>query len=255
MHKRVSGFLLGCAALALALSPLAFGQSAPPANRPAPRTADGKPDLNGLWGPDRTFIYDIGSTLKQGETLPLQPWAEQLTKKRMSKDDPEANCLPGGVPRMAPYPWKIVQTDKLFIILYEGNVHSYRQVFLDGRPHDKDVVETWWGDSIGHWDGDALVVDTVGMNDRAWLDADGHPHSDEMRLEERYHRADHNTIELSMTLTDPKAYTKPWISEKFTFKLADKKTEMREDVCVPSVEAKYKETIREPAGGAGVVKK
>ena len=76
-----------------------------------------------------------------------------------------------------------------------------------------------------------------------------------MRLEERYHRADHNTIELSMTLTDPKAYTKPWIGEKFTFKLADKKTEMREDVCVPSVEAKYKETIRDPAGGAGIVKK
>src|ERR1700722_19445937 len=102
MYKRVTGFLLSCVAAAIAV-----GQSTTPENKAAPRTADGKPDFNGLWGPDRTFIYDITSTLKKGETLPLQPWAEQLAKKRMSKDDPEANCLPAGVPRMASYPWKI----------------------------------------------------------------------------------------------------------------------------------------------------
>src|SRR5579872_6808925 len=104
---------------------------------PAPRTRDGKPDLSGIWNPDRTFIYDISSALKPGEALPLQPWAADLTKKRMSKDDPEANCLPTGVPRMAPYPWKIVQTPTHVFFLYEGNIHSYRQIFMD-RAHDKD---------------------------------------------------------------------------------------------------------------------
>jgi hypothetical protein len=109
-----------------------------------------------------------------------------------------------------PYPWKIVQTDKLFIILYEGNVHSYRQVFLDGRPHDKDVVETWWGDSIGHWDGDALVVDTVGMNDRAWLDADGHPRTTKAHTIERFTRPELGKVVIEITIDDPGAYSKPW---------------------------------------------
>jgi hypothetical protein len=93
-------------------------------------------------------------------------------------------------------------------------------------------------------------VRSNGFDDRAWLDADGHPHSDEMQLEERYRRVDANTIELTMTLTDRKAYTEPWVSEKMTLTRADRKTAMREDVCVPSAEQKYKETIRDPAGGA-----
>jgi hypothetical protein len=210
MHKRVSGFLFCCAALALALSPLAFGQSAPPANRPAPRTADGKPDLNGLWGPDRTFIYDIGSTLKQGETLPLQPWAEQLTKKRMSKDDPEANCLPGGVPRMAPYPWKIVQQPKLVVFLFEGNIHSYRQIFMDGRGHPADLDPTWYGHSIAKWEGDTLVVDSTGFNDKFWFDFAGHPHTEKLHITERYRRPDYSHLEFEVVIDDPGAYTKPF---------------------------------------------
>ncbi len=136
MHKSLAGLLLIC-------SPLAVGQSTPSAIKSVPRTADGKPDLNGLWGPDRNFIYDIGSALKKGETVPLQPWAEQVTKARMSKDDPEANCLPGGVPRMAPYPWKIVQQPTLIVFLFEGNIHSYRQIFMDGRGHPAPLDPTW----------------------------------------------------------------------------------------------------------------
>ena len=91
----------------------------------------------------------------------------------MSKDDPEANCLPAGVPRMAPYPWKIVQTPTLIVFLYEGNIHSYRQIFLDGRGHAKDPNPTWYGDSIGKWEGDTLVVDTIGFNDKFWFDFAG----------------------------------------------------------------------------------
>src|SRR5580704_19379178 len=117
-----------------ALAAIANQKAGPAA--PTPRASDGKPDLSGIWSPDRTFIYDISSSLKPGEELPLLPWAAKLAKDRMSKDDPEANCLPAGVPRMAPYPWKIVQTPKLVVFLYEGNIHTYRQVFLDGRGHE-----------------------------------------------------------------------------------------------------------------------
>ena len=93
---------------------------------------------------------------KPSTDIPLLPSSAELMRQRNetnSKDDPEGLCLPMGTPRKDPYPWKIVQTPQLFLILYEGNVHSYRQVFLDGRPHDPNVTETWWGDSIGRWDG------------------------------------------------------------------------------------------------------
>jgi hypothetical protein len=150
----------------------------------------------------------------------MQPWAKELFHKRFdedqSKDDPEGFCLPMGTPRMAPYPWKILQTDKLLVILFEGNVHSYRQVFLDGRPHDPTVNETWWGDSIGKWDGDTLVIDTVGLgfgdgrNNRAWLDADGHPRTNKLHVIERLTRPELGMIANEITIDDPGAYTKPW---------------------------------------------
>ena len=115
-----------------------------------------------------------------------------------------------GTPRRDPYPWKIVQTPKLFLILFEGNVHSYRQVFLDGRPHDPNVVETWWGDSIGTWDGDTLVIDTVGMNDKAWLDLLGHPRTQQAHIIERYTRPELGRINMEITIDDPGAYSRPW---------------------------------------------
>src|SRR3979490_1864145 len=106
---------------------------------PAPRTADGKPDLSGLWAPDPHFMGDFSAALKPGDVLPLQPWALKLTKERLPKDDPNANCLPAGVPRMAPYPWKVIQTPKLIVFLMEGNMHTYRQIFMDGRGQPKDL--------------------------------------------------------------------------------------------------------------------
>jgi hypothetical protein len=176
----------------------------------APRTPDGKPDLSGIWNPDRHFIYDISTALKPGETLPLQPWAAELTRKRMSHDDPEANCLPTGVPRMAPYPWKIVQTPQLIVFLFEGNIHSYRQIFLDGRRHPDDPDPTWYGDSTGHWEGDTLVVDTVGFNDKFWFDFAAHPHTRQLHIIERYRRPDLGHLESEVTIDDPGAYTKPF---------------------------------------------
>lgn len=177
---------------------------------PAPRTADGKPDLSGIWSPDRNFIYDISSALKPGEILPLQPWAAKATKERMSKDDPEANCLPAGVPRMAPYPWKILQLPQLVVFLFEGNIHTYRQIFMDGKGHPDDVNPTWYGHSTAKWEGDTLVVDTVGFNDKFWFDFAGHPHTEKLHTVERYHRPDLGHLDYEVVIEDPGAYTKPF---------------------------------------------
>jgi hypothetical protein len=175
---------------------------------PAPRGADGKPDLSGVWGTDRPFVVDIAGALPKGETLPMQPWAAKATKERLSKDDPEANCLPTGVPRLAPYPMKFVQLPKLFIILFEGNIHSFRQIFLDRTEHPKDVNPSWFGDSIGHWDGDTLVVDSAGFNDRFWFDFAGHPHTEKLHTIERFRRTDLGHMEYVVTIDDPGAYTR-----------------------------------------------
>lgn len=177
---------------------------------PAPRTADGKMDLSGVWGPDPHIMTNISLALKTGETLPLQPWALKLTNERMPKDDPNANCLPAGVPRMAPYPWKIVQTPNLIVFLIEGNMHTYRQIFMDGSGHPKDLDPTWYGDSRGKWDGDTLVIDTVGFNDRFWFDAAGHPHTEQLHIIERYRRTDFGHMEFEVTINDPGAYTRPF---------------------------------------------
>jgi hypothetical protein len=177
---------------------------------PTPRLADGKVDLTGLWSPDRNFIYDISDSLKPGDKLPTQPWAEKLTRERMSKDDPEANCLPTGVPRQAPYPWQIVQTAARIYFLFEGNIHSYRQIFLDHASHPADPNPTWYGDSIAKWDGDALVVDSVGFNDQFWFDFAGHPHTEKLHVTERYTRPDADHLEYATTVDDPGAYTRPF---------------------------------------------
>lgn len=199
----------------LSLLPLAvFGQeegaapAAAPPKGPAPRLADGKPDFSGVWNPDRKFIYDLADALKPGENLPLQPWALKLTRERMSKDDPEANCLPTGVPRLAPYPWRIVQSPGIAFFLFEGNIHSYRQIFMDGRSHSKDPNPTWYGESIGKWEGSTLVIDTVGFNDRFWFDFAGHPHTAQLHTIERYRRPDLGHLEWETTVDDPGAYTK-----------------------------------------------
>jgi hypothetical protein len=177
---------------------------------PAPRTVDEKIDFSGIWSADRNFIYDINDTLKPGEELPLQPWALKLAKERLSKDDPEANCLPTGVPRQAPYPWRIVQTPTHMFFLFEGNIHSYRQIFLDGRKHPADPDPTWYGHSVGTWDRDTLVIDSVGFNDRFWFDFTGHPHTEKLHTIERFRRPDFERLEYEVVIDDPGAYTKPF---------------------------------------------
>ena len=145
--------------------------------------------------------------------MPLQPWAKELYDQRrasLSKDDPEGFCLPAGVPRISPFPQKFVQTRDLFIILDEGNIHSYRQIFLDGRGHPPGIDQLWMGHSIGKWEGnDTLVVDSVGFNDKTWLNGQGLPHTDKLHVTEKYRRPDLGHVEVEITIDDPGALTAP----------------------------------------------
>ncbi len=179
---------------------------------PIPKTFDGKlVDFSGIWnggGP----VGDIKQGLPPGETLPLLPAAKALMEKRLSQDDPEANCLPTGVPRIAPYPWRIVQTPTHVFFLFEGNIHTYRQIFMDGRkfPKDEDIDPTWFGYSIGRIEGNTLIVETKGYNDKFWFDFLGTPHTELMTTVERYTRTDYGNLTVETTITDPGAYSKPF---------------------------------------------
>jgi len=215
MSQRYFSAIIVAAAVAAAAACAPAEGEAPATTKPAaaagmPRTSDGKVDFSGIWNADRKFINDINEALKPGDTLPLQPWALKVTLERESKDDPEALCLPTGVPRVAPYPYRILQTPTHMFFLFEGNIHSYRQIFLDGRPHPQDPDPTWYGHSIGRFDGDTLVIETVGFNDRFWFDFAGHPHTQQLRTTERLRRPDMKTIAYEVTIDDPGAYTRTW---------------------------------------------
>jgi len=197
--------------LATLLPALAWAQDAG-----TPRLPGGRPDFSGLWNGGG----GIGR-LADGEEIIMTPWAEEIFDYRQdpeqdaANDDPNLYCLPQGVPRMSPYPWRIVQTpthaDETHIfILFEGNIHSYRQIFMDGRPHPEDPDPTWFGHSVGRWEGDTLVVDTVGYNDQFWFSFEGHPHSTELHTIERFTRTDMNTLQWDITIEDPVAYEKPF---------------------------------------------
>ena len=192
-------------AVLLFTGPPAPGQSGKKEG-PAPRAADGKVDLTGVW------IVSGSPNLPSDPAY--RPEALKLYNERKAsggKGDPEKACLPNGVVRIEALPYKIVQTPKLVVLLSEGNTHSYRRFFLDGRPHNLEIEpNSWNGNSIGHWEGDTLVVDTVGFNDATWLDSTGKPHSEELHVIERYRRPDLGHLAIEYTLEDPQAFSKPY---------------------------------------------
>lgn len=222
-------------------APLVFGQwlnyptagiprtkdGKPNLSAPAPRTRDGKPDLSGMWdvlhnrpcppeGCADMFIpqefLDIGFNLKGG--LPYQPWAAAITKHRIEenrKTDPNVFCLPVGIVRMYTTPLfrKIVQTPGLLVILNERDA-AYRQIFTDARPLPADPQPSFNGYSTGKWEGDTLVVRTTGFRDGIWLDANGSPLTEAGKITERIRRPNFGTLEIEITVDDPKAYTNPW---------------------------------------------
>ena len=196
---------------------------------PAPQTADGKPDLSGLWQRNQSkYERNVAADLKSEE---IQPWAEALAAQRtedLQKDSPTAQCLPLGPSysssaRMA----KIVQTPGLIVMLDEDL--TYRQILMDGRPLETDPIPSWMGHSVGHWEGDTLVVESFGFNDRSWLDHDGHPHSEALRVTERYRRPDFGHLEIEITLNDPQVYARPWTVALSAVLMPD--TDLLEAVC------------------------
>ena len=178
---------------------------------PAPRAADGKPDFSGVWRINRPTAND----LKPGDVL---PWAETLAKQsqeNLGKDDPsDVHCLPYG-PRINfaedPNLLKIVQTPSLIVILSEDL--AYRQIFLDGRELPADPNPDFMGYSVGHWEGDTVVITTAGYNDRTWLDNAGHPHTEALRTVEWFRRRDFGHLEITKTFDDPRAYVRPWTAK------------------------------------------
>jgi hypothetical protein len=201
---------------------------------PLPRLADGTADLSGIWFQDtnkytRDIAADIGA-----DAVPYQPWAKALADERAtgahSREDPDANCLPQGVPKISfvPAPWKVVQQPDLIVIIYEAFT-LWRQIFLDGRRLADGANPTWLGYSTGHWDDDTLVVESTGFNGKIWLDQLGKPTTDQLSVTERFRRIDYGHMEIEATIDDPGAYTKPWTVKQTYHLLPD--TELLEFIC------------------------
>jgi len=194
---------------------------------PAPRLANGKPDFSGVWendgydpsraeglagGPPKTSFFDVANGL--GGAPPYQPWAAELAGRRkaaFAKDNPDARCLPLGALQMMahPLPKKIVHSPALLVVLHERNM-EFRQIFTDGRALPVDPNPSWSGYSSGMWDSDTLVVRTTGFRDGLWADFNGSPLTDRATITERIRRPVYGTLEVAVTVDDPKAYTKPW---------------------------------------------
>ena len=181
---------------------------------PPPRTASGTVDLSGIWQTDIRYNFNLGADLKPDDIVML-PGAQALYAERRDnngKDDPEGFCLPPGFPRVngVPFPQKIVQLAGTIVILYETRT-TFRQIFFDSN-HTlaNDPQPTWMGYSKGRWEGDTLIVETTGFNDKTWLDDAGHPHSEQMKVTERFRRPSFGQLLVEITIDDPKVYAKPW---------------------------------------------
>jgi len=194
----------------------------PAPSGPAPRTPDGKPDLSGVW------LGDIPQGLERPTGL---PWAETLVRERVAnggKDHPSNFCLPADVLLAGPGLFRIVQTPSMAVVLIENSQPAAVQIFLDGRDHPTNWNPSWMGHSVGRWDGDTLVVDAVGFNDRSWV-AGVFPHTEMLHAVSRYRRTDLGHLEKEVTVDDPGTFTKPW-KARVTWDLAPGE-EVQENVC------------------------
>lgn len=200
---------------------------------PAPRTPTGQPDFSGLWGMSADFAIGNVTVRNVGDLKPadVQPWAQALVRERAEnygKDNPRYHCLPegpgystggGGMKR-------IIQTPSMIVILNEDL--TYRQIFMDGRALESNPNPSWMGYAVGHWDGDTLVVESTGYNDRSWI-LDGYPHTEQLHMTERYRRPDFGHLEITVTFKDPGVYAKPFTVPVSARLSAD--TELIETIC------------------------
>jgi hypothetical protein len=203
----------------------------PNLSAPAPRTADGKPELSGVWAPAANpFRFDLIQDLKD-EAI-FRPAAEakfQQNVNNFRKDDPFTNCLPMGPTEIMAATYRMIQTPSMVAVLFESQTGRYRQIYMDGRKLPADPNPSWLGYSVGHWDGDTLVVETTGFNDRTWLDRAGHPHSEKLRVTERFRRVDFGHMQFQITYNDPETLTQPLTRSLTMNYVAD--NDMLESVC------------------------
>jgi len=227
MRNRLTSLILGLVAV-LAFSSVLLAQTSVQSGATTAQVPPATPDLSGVWTqhpPASARAYALYTF--SPDVPPMTPWAEAKFQANKPGYGPRAiaetndpvnptsgegiGCFPPGVPRiyLQPFPMEILQIPGRVIMLFEYS-HFVRQIYTDGRKHVDDLAPTWMGDSIGTWDGDTLVADTIGFNDKTWLDRAGHPHSEDLHVVERIRRVDHNTLQDDITIDDPKAYTKPW---------------------------------------------
>jgi hypothetical protein len=257
--------LLVIVAAALALTPAAHAQVNTPAEAGKTQGAAGplSHDLSGVWMqyPDGDVPGVPGMNAVSNRTRPpLTPWgqakfdaAKPLVGPRAipgQENNPELRCYPDGPPKLLnlPNPFEIVQIPGRVLMFFEMG-HTWCEIWTDGRPLPKDPDPTYLGYSVGHWEGDTFVVDTIGMNDKLWDDSYGNPRSDQTHLIERYRRLNRDTLELQITINDPKAYTKPWVSPPKLHKL-EPGWEIAEWFCVVDEDNTYDDAVRKPAGVA-----
>jgi hypothetical protein len=212
--------LIGGAAAAalLALAPGA-AQDEDSAAAPTPRLADGTVDLGGFGVWRQPWITDFGNQLVGREDIPFLPWTKAMYDYNESNNvayDPQGFCLPPGGPRMfgTPYPSEFIQDQRhqRIIVVFEGGAHVWREIHMDGREHPptEELIPSYFGHSVGRWEGDTLVIDTVGFNERTWLNFNGAMHTDELHTIERISRPDYDTLHIEATIDDPGAYTESW---------------------------------------------
>jgi hypothetical protein len=244
------------AALAAALT--SFSAALPQAEQRPAETKAAAPapnhDLSGVW--QLQGYGGAESPAPEKDMPPMTPWAQARfdaekpgygSRAAPGGNDPILQCDPSGFPRVLffPTPFEFVQAPSRMLQFFERE-HEWRSIWTDGRALPQDPDPTWYGYAIGHWEGDTFVVESSGFNDRTWLGATGYPHSEEMRITERYRRADHDTLLYNITIEDPKAYTRPIVGPQRTFKLRPG-AEIEELVCVWSEENSFTKRIREPA--------
>jgi hypothetical protein len=194
-------------------------------SKPIPRLANGKPDLSGVWQGGGVSLYGEPGISKiklpspvnpppKREPIPYQDWAEAKSKTLTAADDPTLRCLLAGVPRITtmPMPLEIIEKPNEVVIVYES-FHAFRVIPMNDKlEHPNDLVPTWMGDSVARWDGNTLVVDVTGFNDKTWFAGQGTFHTEQMHVVERYTLNSDDTITYTATVTDPKVLTKPWVT-------------------------------------------
>jgi hypothetical protein len=254
--SRIGAIVIAAVALTPASLP-AQSKPVPSAKSAVPRASDGKPDLTGIWqggstvrgswqeanqgngvggsgkNPNAPAVLSASDRPAAAEKAPYQPWAAQKvleSYKIRAIDDPDAQCLPPGIPRtsvLGLFPTQIVETPQQIVFLYEY-MHEYRVVPINAK-HRDDIAPTYMGDSVGHWEGDTLVVDVTGFNDKTWLVGAGTFHSESLHVVERYTRVDKDQIDYDITMEDSKVLAKPWIIR--THLMLREGTHLEEYVC------------------------